>query len=353
MARTIACVNCGVVLNLPDNAQGRRLKCPKCHTKFQVEGEGAKPLTKSGSGAAPSPEGTILLDRKLSSANLPAMPDPGSGEPSSGSNVAPRKSSGELPTMPTASGDLRETFDLPLMMDAADSGMAVGAGARSSGAKHAADAVGLFLNAPARRRPTGAEARAAERRCPTCHGIVPVGMSLCQTCGLDLDTGKHAGYDDLLPSAPALVKTTPVAITVVGGATLAVAAALLVLTLVKWLGGAELALYLLPIPAFGVFAAVKFLQGKSVKLLLAALTMGAVVNVVALIAMPIYDANTVLEVEQNAVVNDQVDEPVDSVKPIVERLDIDRLKLGIALLAVYGGLSIYLLSPQVNRHFRK
>src|SRR4051812_15592869 len=36
MPRTIQCPHCGVVLNLPDNATGKRLKCPKCANKFDA-----------------------------------------------------------------------------------------------------------------------------------------------------------------------------------------------------------------------------------------------------------------------------------------------------------------------------
>ena len=36
MPRTTQCNQCGIILNLPENAGGKRLKCPKCGTKFVV-----------------------------------------------------------------------------------------------------------------------------------------------------------------------------------------------------------------------------------------------------------------------------------------------------------------------------
>ncbi len=55
-----------------------------------------------------------------------------------------------------------------------------------------ADALALFQDEPKQnRKPKGAEARAKARRCPSCGGVVGIGMSLCNTCGLDLDTGKR------------------------------------------------------------------------------------------------------------------------------------------------------------------
>ena len=42
MRRTIQCPQCGVVLNLPEDAEGKRLKCPKCANKFAANEADAK-----------------------------------------------------------------------------------------------------------------------------------------------------------------------------------------------------------------------------------------------------------------------------------------------------------------------
>src|SRR5262249_3482815 len=141
--------NCRVVLNLPESAAGRRLKCPKCGTKFHA----GTPATRPPSSA-------------------PGVADAGQSSSTIG---APVRDPNDL-DLPVAAGDLRETFDLPLLMDDAP---------KAPGPRHStADAVALFQDdAPARRRPTGAEARAKSRRC-SCGGVVPPGMSLCARCGL-------------------------------------------------------------------------------------------------------------------------------------------------------------------------
>src|SRR5260370_40857102 len=95
MPRTIKCTNCGVALNLPEQAQGRRLKCPKCGTKFLAEDAQPQPISPPPVRPDPSASSTVTLDRSTSS--------------------------GELPLLPTAPGNLRETFDLPLVTDAAAS----------------------------------------------------------------------------------------------------------------------------------------------------------------------------------------------------------------------------------------
>src|SRR5579863_3646597 len=88
MPRTIQCNQCGVVLNIPPQAAGKRLKCPKCGTKFLVDADTSKyPSTElSNHDAQPS-----------SSQEIP-------------------KGHGDV-SLPTAAGNLRETFDLPLMTE--------------------------------------------------------------------------------------------------------------------------------------------------------------------------------------------------------------------------------------------
>ena len=330
MPRSIQCTNCGVVLNLPAQAEGRKLQCPKCGIKFRAGGTGAAPGTgKPSAGSNENAESTVELSKKQSSV--------------------------ELPVMPLAAGDLRETFDLPMMTEAASSGHG-GMKSGTSGGKSAADALALFDDKPAApRRKTGAEARAQARRCPTCGGVVPQGMSICQTCGLDLESGMRVGLDDDL-SPPPTVRSQgiPLPIGIVGGVCFAASLSLAVAALVMWMGGMEGAFYFVPVALFGGFAAVQFLRGKSVKLLLAALTLGAMIDLAGLVALPIYVAHT--ETQVIAQRPGEVDDPNESdvaITPITERLDTNKIKLGITLLILYGVISIYLISPQVSRHFKK
>src|SRR5689334_22095489 len=45
MLITTQCPHCGVVLNLPEGAQGRRLRCPKCSSKFYSGTPESRPPT--------------------------------------------------------------------------------------------------------------------------------------------------------------------------------------------------------------------------------------------------------------------------------------------------------------------
>jgi hypothetical protein len=363
MPRTISCVHCGVVLNLPDQAVGRKLKCPKCGVKFLAGDAGvdATPANRSGKGngnghGTPPPDRTASAESTL--------------------ELKRKNSSGDLPVLPMAEGDLRETFDLPSMTGAADSGLgstppggsgllaadgsgarpAVATGVRSSQTQtQRADALALFDDRPAAstRRKAGAEARAQARRCPTCGGVVPVGMSLCQTCGLDLETGTRIALDDDLAPPPPPRASVPLPITIVGGVCCALSAALTVFALVRWQQGMPGAQFFIPVAGFGVYAAVQFLRGKSVKLLLAALTLGAVIDVFAFIAMPIYKAQIETTVVHRDTPIDDPDAEAEMIRPVTEQLDTQQLSTGITLLCFYALVSIYLLSPQVQRHFRK
>jgi len=119
-----------------------------------------------------------------------------------------------------------------------------------------------------------------------------------------------------------------------------------------WVRGFEGFQYFFPICLFGAFASVQFLRQRTVKLLLVALTFGVAIDIVALIAMPIYRANadTAASVQTVAPVDpDKADLVIPSV---VEKLDTQSLTLGISLLVVYAGAAIFLLSPPVQRHFR-
>jgi DNA-directed RNA polymerase subunit RPC12/RpoP len=330
MARSIQCIECGAVLNLPDQAAGRRLKCPRCGAKFVVPTDGAAPQPAGpDSGTKKGPDTTFVLTRKQSSIDLPVMP--------------------------TAPGDLRDTFDLESMTGAAPPSAEPVPLAPGSGGREAADALALFEEKPTRpRRKSGAEARATARRCPTCGGVVSVGMSICNSCGLDLDTGTRVDLaDDLAPPPAPRDEGLPIPMTILGGLSFALSVALAVAALIVWQKGLSGAEYFIPVAAFGGYAAVQFLRGKSVRMLMAALTIGAVIDVAALVAVPIYEANADTKVFQRKEPSDDPDAAPEIIQSPYERLDVQRIKLGIALLALYAATSVYLLSPTVQKHFRK
>jgi len=321
MARIIACTSCGATLNLPPGAEGRRLKCPRCGAKF---------LADAG------PPG--------------ASPDPSRGETDSTLELSKRISSTDLPVIPMAAGDLRETFELPMLTESAGK---AGSAAGAAGAKGTSDAATLFDDRPAApRRKTGAEARAQSRRCPTCGSVVPAGMSLCGTCGLDLETGSRVSLEDeFAPPPKPRHKPVPIPIAVLGGLCVIGSLALSLVAAAQWRRGTTGAEYFIPVALFGTFAAVQFLRGKTARLLMVALGIGAAVDLVALIALPVYTANADVSVVRRP---DAVDDP-DAADAIIvgKPIDRDRLSLGITLLFLYAVVSVYLLSPQVHRHFRR
>ena len=96
----------------------------------------------------------------------------------------------------------------------------------------------------------------------------------------------------------------------------------------------------------------QFLRQKTVKLLLVALTFGVSVDVVALIAMPIYRANVDTAASVQTVAPVEPDNADLVIPSVVEKLDTQSLTLGISLIIVYAGAAILLLSPPVQRHFR-
>jgi len=269
--------------------------------------------------------------------------------------VLTRKPSGlDIPVMPTAEGDLRETFDLSMMTDAAKPSKGVSAGGTAG--VEAADALALFEDKPtAPRRKKAGDARAEARRCPTCGGFVPKGMSICQTCGLDLESGTRVDLaDDLMaPSAPRATGI-PLPVGIVGGLCAATSTVLAIVALAFWAQGKNGAQYFIPIAGFGIYASVQFLRLKSVKLLLVALTLGAVIDLAAFVALPIYQAQTETILIQNAEASSEDPDVAEQrIRSVEEQLDMGMLKTGFTLLGGYAGLSIFLISPLIQRHFRK
>jgi len=334
MPRTITCEQCKAVLNLPDHVPaGKRLKCPKCAHRFTV-------TQKDASSASTRPG-------EADAANTSTYEIPKSGPILD-----------DLPT-PRAEGDLREAFDLPMLAGEAEKSI-------GSAPAAMADAAALFKDEPKpKRKKVGAEARAQARRCLRCGSSVPKGMSLCPTCGVDQDTGTFVGLDeDLFPPPPPPPPGTPPPISLPGPFCAAAGLLLAVLSLVQSVRVEDGVyqygwLMLGVVAAYGVYGSVQFLRGKSVKVLILALTLGAIVNVIALIAMPIFEANFA---DQGEIISRRavaVDDPGAGdlaefeYKPLVDRLDQQRITLGVALLVGYALFSAYLNSPPVRRYFQR
>jgi hypothetical protein len=181
------------------------------------------------------------------------------------------------------------------------------------------------------------------------------------TCGFDQETGQRVGLDDdLVPPPPPPPPGPPLHVSIVGGLCGVGALVLLVIALIESVrqsGGWEyygwwcLAL----VSGFGCYATVQFIRGKSVKLLMFALSLGVIVDLMAMVAMPLIEANF-LEADQVVIreKTDDLDASGIQIKPLEDRLNAHRITVGIGLTLLYAGLSLYLMSPPVKRylHFR-
>jgi len=364
MTHTVQCPKCGVVLNVPDSAAGRKLKCPKCATKF------AAPALNPGDSAIAnsSPDSTMFPTRKgqLSSGEVDLPPRAGSSGSVELPATKPRKSKPlsdfDLPSLPskksgghgdidlpTSSGSIRDTFDLPLLGE----DLPVPKGPSRAAAP--TDALALFQDEPkSNRKPTGAEARAKARRCPSCGGVVGVGMSLCNTCGLDLDTGQRIApldvFDDDMPEAPRAEVPT-LGMLFVGTISVLINVLLAVVSLVASTTMGSGMLFLLVVWAFGIYASIQFLRRKSIRPLFLALGLIAAIGTVYLIALPIIGANMGTEAPPAVINNADPDAPL--VPNLATQLDMKRIAWGIFLLLGYAALSVYMNSPSIKREFAR
>src|SRR4051794_10265329 len=316
MPRTILCQQCGLILNLPDSIRaGKRMKCPKCANRFEV------------SQADASSASTF----------------PGDADAATASSYEIRKLPPILDDLPVSAGggDLRDLFDLPM-----GTGTSIEKSAASTRTAAVSDAEALLQDDPAlRRKKTGAEARARTRRCTKCGGAVPMGMSICVACGVDQETGLRVGLEDDLAPPPAPPATgPPLHIAIIGFLCGLASSVLLVSALIQSIrdepGATQYGwLCLALVSAFGIFGAIQFYIGKSPKYLMLALTLGVLVDLLALIALPIYQAY--FPDQGRVVINrDPVkpgglkaaDEEDVVIKPRVEQMDHFKINSGLILI---------------------
>jgi predicted RNA-binding Zn-ribbon protein involved in translation (DUF1610 family) len=328
MPRTVQCNRCGVVLNLPARvAAGKRFKCPKCATRFVVSQDDASSLSGLP-GQADAAATSFDIDKR------PPTPE-------------------DLP-IPISEGDLRDTFDLPLV---SGGGREAERGEASVGSG-TADVAALFKDdGPSKRRPMAAEARARARRCTHCGAGVPQGMSLCPTCGTDQETGMRVGLeDDFAPPPPPRSDGPPLHVAIVGGLC---GTAGLIFTLLGVIQSTRSEssmqnyawLVLALVSGFGIYACVQFIRGKSVKLLMVALALGVAVDVVGLIAFPIVRA---MIDDPDQITREfkpiELDDSNIGIRPFEERIDTQKIGFGVTIILVYAVLSLYLMSPPVKKY---
>ena len=331
MPQTTQCNWCGSILNLPPGIKpGKKFKCPRCGSKFSItEKDASSASTAPGMDDATAASAFDLQKARLEPEDLP---------PSLGG------------------GDLREAFGLPLSLGSARD-MERNDGGRGS---QAADAAALFDDRPTRRRQTAAEARSQSRRCVTCGTGVPRGMSICSVCGTDQETGLRVGLDDdLTPQRAPGPAGAPAHVSITGTLIIAASMVLMVLAIISSTR-AESSVELLSwlalgmVSGFGIYAAAQFIRGKSVRLLLVALTLGAIVDVMTLIALPLLQP--FMQDQENIVNSIGPDENADDapigIRPFEDRIDLKRIMIGIGLILVYTLVSLYLISPTVKKYIQ-
>jgi hypothetical protein len=331
MPQTTQCNHCGIILNLPPGIKpGKRLKCPRCATRFVI--------TESDAASASTAPG-------LDDAAITSMFE-----------IQKQAATSEAAAPSLGEGDLREAFDLPLVSGSARD-MERGEGVAGA---HTADVGGLFEDRPSKRRMTAAEARSQGRRCMTCGAGVPKGMSICGTCGTDQDTGLRVGLDDdLAPPPPPRAQGPPIHVSVAGGLCITGSLILLILAMIQTTrNGSTIELLswlsLALVSGFGIYGSVQFLRGKSAKLLIVALTLGAIVDVLGLVALPLLQP--FLQEPENIVRQVTPTDPEDSnvgIQPFEDRIDLKTIMAGIGLILLYVIFALYLISPPVKKFIHK
>jgi hypothetical protein len=218
------------------------------------------------------------------------------------------------------------------------------------------DAASLLDEPAPRRKTTAAEARLRARRC-SCGGYVPQGMSICMSCGLDQETGLRVGMDDdLIPPPPPRPLGPPLHVAIMGGLCATAGLILLIMSLLRT-GGPDQGLQkygwlcLALVSGFAILASVQFIRGKSAKLLMVALTLGVVVDVMGLVAMPLIQANFA---DQEQIIKEIKPEDDDTsasrITPPEERIELRTITLGVTFLVIYAILSVYLMSAPVKKY---
>jgi DNA-directed RNA polymerase subunit M/transcription elongation factor TFIIS len=296
MSRSVRCPQCKSVLNVPADVGEKRLKCPTCATRFVV-----------------TPFGVARVET------------PAPSERSAASSMTV--------TLEPVARPIDHKRPLPDLLDAAAE----------------ADAAALFRDDPVPpRRLAGGDARSRPRTCPDCGAVVPAGMSLCNACGLDLDTGTRADTLDVVePVADAPHERPPISAggLVVGCGALAQGVALCVLGAVAHspAGIVELLAGL-----FLIYTAVLYLAGRAARPLLAGLMFAGVVALCLLVIAPILVANGTIpgaapaaEPAQNA----------DSAE-VTRHLDMNALIGGVAFVTSAALMMVYLTMRTARRHIR-
>lgn len=230
-----------------------------------------------------------------------------------------------------------------------------------------ADAAALFDDDPVldKRKKSAAEAKRESRRCSACGRTVPRGMSLCEACGLDQDTGQRYEVvdEELYDEAPqyAVEAGPPATVILIGIVALAASGCLAILTML-YLTFWGLIL-LLPVCLFGLYSAIQFLRGKALKAMILSLMLAGGVDLVVMIILPIAMAEEEVIPEASEGNGLEPSKPSSDgttqvtgevqVKPLTERIDSTKITLGVVFFVLDAVMLIAISTPGVRRYFEK
>ena len=124
---------------------------------------------------------------------------------------------------------------------------------------------------------------------------------------------------------------------------------LAVVSIIQYRNGLDGAQFLAIVCGFGIYASVQFLRLKTVRLMMIAICLAMAVDVVALIALPIVQANNEVQLERN--MDAQNDDEEYRIASVTEKLNVNKIEWGIALLLGGAGFVVFLYSPIVRKHF--
>ena len=197
-----------------------------------------------------------------------------------------------------------------------------------------ADAGALFRERSEPRNEAAGDARSHARTCPNCRGVIPAGMSLCDACGFDIETGRISTTLDVLPEeveTPSRPEMGTLAFLTgwgsLGLGTAWIAAGTLLMN------AEPLAIALLVSGALVCYCAILYLSRRSYKRLMFALGFMAVCGLVLLVAAPIFQASAVAGASTDA-----------GTTGFMDRLNSLRLLCGLVGVVAAVGFMLYLMA---------
>ena len=328
MPRTIQCQRCGVVLNLPAHvAGGQATEVPEMRDSVRGVGSDASSMS-----TVPG-----LTDAALTSFDLDKRPP----------------SPDDLPI-----ADVRRRLARHVRLAADERTRRRARPGGFAAPRPPTRRPSSRITGPSKRRLAAAEARARARRCVHCGSGVPQGMSICPTCGTDQETGMRVGLeDDLAPPPPPRPQGPPLHIAIIGGLCGTAGIILMLAGAIKSTQGQSSARKLC-VARSGPGLRLRHLRLRSVDQ--GQVRQGAHARADARCrrstcsAWSLFRSSSPCSKTRNRSSTDvkpkDLDESGVEIKPFEERINTQRIELGVVVIVIYAVLSLYLMSPPVKKY---